>query len=304
MRVISVVGPTASGKTELAIKIAEKCLHSGIGVDYVSLDARQIYKRLPILSGADVENLPRDENFQTYNLLDKEIDEEFSLGLLVNTTQEVLARAEAAGRQVLLVGGTFLYHQRVLEDNDLTQVPPDDNVRFAAENMSVTEIQDWLKKVNETMFFNLNESDRKNPRRLVRKLEIAIFQQIHEGEEKEISATRWQHVYVQPDYKISDLESKITARVKKRYEKGAIEEVKSVIRRNAEVLSNKAWLSKMPLGFAEIARMLAGEINEEECQKLWSLHEWQYVKRQLTFLKKLLADNQTNLVDEREFLTD
>lgn len=304
MKIISVVGPTASGKTELAVRIAEHFLAKGVGVDYVSLDARQIYKMMPVLSGADGENLPRDLNFRTYNLLDKEVDEEFSLGLLTQMVQEVLLQAEAAERQVILVGGTLLYHQRVLENNDLTQIPPDDNVRFAAENMSVTEIQEWLKRVNEADFAALNESDRQNPRRLVRKLEIAIYQKTHELESRsEPETEKYQHVYVQPTYEMKNLPAKIEQRVTKRWQNGAIDEVKAVIRRDAEVLSSKQWLSRMPLGFAEIARYLSGEIDEEECRRLWALHEWQYAKRQLTFLKKLLLDH-AHLVDEREILTD
>lgn len=305
MKIISIVGPTASGKSALAIKVAEHFLKQGRGVDYVSLDARQIYREFPVLSGAEVENLPRNNNFRYYNLLDKNIDEEFSLGLLARLVQEIVTQAEAANRQVLLVGGTLLYHQRVLENNDLTQVPPDDNVRFAAENMTVTEIQAWLQKVNQADFASLNESDRQNPRRLVRKLEIAIYQKTH-GEDllQTESAKQREHVYLQPKFNLDDLPEKITKRVQERFTNGALEEVKAVINKNAEVLSSKQWLSRMPLGFVEIARYLAAEITAAECQELWVLHEWQYAKRQMTFLKKLLFDHHADLIDEREILTD
>ncbi len=305
MKIISIVGPTASGKTALAIKVVQHFLDQGVGVDYASLDARQIYREFPVLSGAEVENLPRNNNFRYYNLLDKNIDEEFSLGLLTRLVQEIVMQAEAADRQVLLVGGTLLYHQRVLENNDLTQVPPDDNVRFAAENMTVTEIQAWLQKVNQADFASLNESDRQNPRRLVRKLEIAIYQKIHEEDLFQTeSVEQKEHVYLQPKFDLNDLPEKITQRVKERFANGALEEVKVIINKNAEVLSSKQWLSRMPLGFVEIARYLAGEISVSECQKLWALHEWQYAKRQMTFLKKLLFDNHTHLIDEGEILTD
>lgn len=305
MKIISIVGPTASGKTALAIKIAKHFLDQGVGVDFVSLDARQIYREFPVLSGAEVENLPRDNNFYYYNLLDKNIDEEFSLGLLTQIVQEIVTRAEVAERQVLFVGGTLLYHQRVLENNDLTQVPPDDNVRFAAENMTIAEIQAWLQKVSLADFASLNESDRQNPRRLVRKLEIAIFRKTH-GEDlvKTESTKKIEHVYLQPKFSLDDLPEKIFERVKTRFVKGALEEVRAVIGKNAEVLSSKQWLSRMPLGFTELARYLAEEITADECQKLWALHEWQYAKRQMTFLKKLLLDDHTHLINEGEILAN
>ncbi|MDO5561292.1 MAG: hypothetical protein Q4G02_00770 [bacterium] len=303
--IISVIGPTASGKTALASNLARHFLEKGRAVDFVSLDTRQIYRALPILSGADPDELPQTENLQTYNLLTKEIDEEWSLGELVRETQEIIARAERENRQVLLVGGTLLYHQRVSENNDLTQVPPDDNLRFAAENMNLAQLQDWLKKIDENEFFSLNESDAQNPRRLVRKIEIAIYEKMH-AEKLATPACHktYKHYYVQPHYDFASLAKKITERVQARFIGGAIDEVQAVIRKDAEILSNKNWLSRMPLGFREIAQYLAGEIDAAECQRLWSLHEWQYAKRQKTFLQKLLLDDHTHLVDEREILTD
>ena len=305
-KILSVVGPTASGKTALASKLAQHFLDQGKKVDFVSLDTRQIYRALPILSGADLSELPQSPDLQTYNLLTKEVDEEWSLGELVRETQMIIERASAQDRQVLLVGGTLLYHQRVCENNDLTQVPPDDNLRFAAENMTVTQLQDWLKKVDEKVFFSLNASDAANPRRLVRKLEIAIYKQVN-GEptlvDENLPAANF-HQYLQPQFDWQTLPAKIEQRVQQRFAAGALAEVEKVLRQHAEILSNKNWLSRLPLGFKEIAQYLAEEIDADQCQRLWSLHEWQYAKRQKTFLQKLLLDHHTHLIDEREILAN
>lgn len=303
LAIISVIGPTASGKTALAGRLTQHFLERGRAVDFVSLDTRQIYRALPILSGADINELPQAENLRTYNLLTKEVDEEWSLGELVRETQEIITRAQQEKRQVLLVGGTLLYHQRVCANNALTQVPPDDNLRFAAENMDVPQLQSWLKKVDENEFFSLNESDVQNPRRLVRKIEIAIYKKMHaEKLMMQNHSSAYEHYYVQPYYDFASLEKKIAERVRARFVGGAVDEVRAVISNNAEILTNKNWLSRMPLGFREIAQYLVEEIDAPECQRLWSLHEWQYAKRQKTFLQKLLLDDHTHLIDEREIL--
>ena len=139
----------------------------------------------------------------------------------------------------------------------------------------------------------------------MRKLEIAIFQKTHgEIEQKNKPVEQIEHVYLQPEFNLKDLPEKITQRVKTRFAKGALEEVRAVISKNAEVLSSKQWLSRMPLGFIELARYLAAEITAEQCQELWALHEWQYAKRQMTFLKKLFLDDHTHLINEREILAN
>ncbi len=193
-QLLSVVGPTASGKTDLAIKIIQKWQQEQKKVEVVSLDTRQIYKQLPILSGADLENyqallstclMPAEiteteliktesEQIRIFNLANRQIDEAWSMGQMLTQLQLILRVAEQNDRRVILVGGTILYHQRVLQANQLVQIPPNDNLRFAAEAMSVAQLQNWLKKIDEPTWLQLNESDRSNQRRLIRKIEIAL----------------------------------------------------------------------------------------------------------------------------------
>ncbi len=315
--VISVVGPTASGKTALAGRLIEKWLAAGEGVVMISLDARQIYRGLGILSGADREELPVSENLQIYNLLEREIDEEFSLGVLIGEMKEVVEEARREGKRVILVGGTLMYHQRLLAENDLTSVPPNDNLRFAAENMSVAEIQEWLQKVAGADFAALNDSDKQNPRRLVRKLEIALYHKI-QAEEVEMESSQQlagcedhlekepspplPHAYLITEYQLDEVLEKIAVRVQQRFIGGAVEEVAAKLKSFSEIIYNKNWLSRMPLGFLEIAQFIAAEISEAECLETWVRREQQYAKRQETYLKKLRQQKVGEIVTLNEFL--
>ncbi len=109
---------------------------------------------------------------------------------------------------------------------------------------------------------------------------------------------------MQPDYQLEDLEQKIVKRVQKRLMSGVVAEVEKVYKQYSGLWGDENWQSKMPLGFKEITQLLKQEIDEKTCEQLWSLHEWQYAKRQLTFLKKLTLDNNAYLIDQREILAN
>lgn len=302
MSIISVVGPTASGKTALAIRLAQKFTQPLV----ISLDTRQIYRELPILSGADLAVLAQAQVTMT-NIADKSVRDEWSLGQLITATQTAIDQALADGRQVILVGGTLLYHQRLFYDNQLTQIPPDDNIRFAAEAMTTTQLQHWLEKVDAATWAELNASDRQNPRRLVRKIEIATARAIYGLPAAATTATRAKNIeqiFIQPQYDLTQLPTKINQRVRERWENGAIDEVKSVVRDNQDLITTQHWRSRLPIGFTEIHQFLENELTAAQAQAHWSLREWQYAKRQLTFLKKLLMSDHAHLVDEREFFAN
>lgn len=290
-RLISVVGPTASGKTAQAAKLAHQELAQGKRVSVISLDARQIYRELPILTGADVEVWQQlQANHQRLRVLYLacfDLPTEWSLGkLLADLSKQHWHQDEV----VILLGGTLLYHERFLSGNNLTTIPPNDNIRYASENMSVDELGAWLKKINVEKWTSLNDSDRHNPRRLVRHLEISLHQQLYPPTTAEainpIFSTATQEFLI-PDFNRNQLEEKIRRRVEERFEGGAIAEVQQVEKKYASQLTDKNFTQHLPLGFSEIQAYLRSELDEQAYQQLWALKEWQYAKRQLTYLKKL-----------------
>ncbi|MDR0463057.1 MAG: hypothetical protein LBG64_02460 [Pseudomonadales bacterium] len=294
MRLISIVGPTASGKTDFAIQVALKELKSG-GYDkilMISADSRQVYKEFPILSGVDndkFEGLPKEIELYGSEIIN--VGDEWSLGVFKTYFEKIIADHKGQSILPILVGGTMMYHKHLLEKNDQVEVAPNENLRLAAKTMNVSELQHWLKRVDADVFDSMNNSDQNNPRRLIRYIEIAVARQMQGlGLEGNIRSTKnknqtdFAQEFIVPEFKKEDLLPKIKKRVEQRFDGGAIEEVEAVLKKFPDLPDNENALSKLPLGFKEISDYLTDKTNREETMELWSLHEWQYAKRQLKWL--------------------
>ncbi len=301
--IYSIIGPTASGKSALAQKIVKHLLKKNQKIILVSLDSKQIYQALPILSGADLSLWHDFKNQITiYNLADKSITDEWSLGLLVAQMQEILAHLTNQ-QTIILVGGTLLYHQKILHQNNLTQIPPNDNLRLVAENMTLIELQNWLKRISPSTWKKLNHSDNHNPRRLIRKIEIEVAKCLNPTNYQNNLQLDYQQQFFLTNYEQSDLFNNIRTRVETRWKQGAINEVEQIIQSHPEIINDQCFLEKMPLGFIEIKNYLLKELTTEAAIKQWQIKEIQYAKRQIVFLKKLLADHP-HLIDQRKFFSN
>lgn len=169
-RVVVILGPTASGKTSLAVKLADKFFG-----EIVSADSRQVYQGMDIGTGKDLS----DYNYQgkniPYHLIDvadpKSI---FSLAqyqkLALIAIDDVLLRKKLP----FLVGGSGLYLQAVVDNYLLTAVKPVFNIRNEYEELNLIELQKRIKKINLKFFQGLNNSEMNNKRRLARYLEILL----------------------------------------------------------------------------------------------------------------------------------
>lgn len=303
--IYSIIGPTASGKSALAQKLVNFFLSQNQKIILISLDSKQIYKDLPILSGADLSFWQGLENkISIYNLADKDLTTNWSLGLIISQMQEILTTNHQNQKKIILVGGTLLYHQKILAENTLAKIPPNENIRFVADNMTTQQLQSWLKKINLPVWESLNHSDLHNPRRLVRKIEITIANHLNLDTSFSSSSPRdYQQFWFLTNYQLADLSIKIKQRVERRWQNGALSEVRQIINQYPQLITNAQFLEKMPLGFNEIKNFLLNKVTESETKSQWQLKEIQYAKRQITFLKKLLS-SETHLIDQREFFSN
>ena len=310
-RTISVVGPTCSGKTARAMEIATQLLNekNSNGVDIISADSRQVYKGLEILTGADVpegfkgsvtlippkSDLPYftnvDDSIRIHGISMIEPTEEWSLAHFVNYSREVIQKSWSNGRQPILVGGTGLYHKHLFSDDSTPQIPQDLIFRKKAEKLSVENLQQWLAEIDSMRLDQMNESDKENPRRIIRAIEVATWQKKHgdspHGESKSSeSPIIWSQVENQVEFLTAPLEiikERIEQRVQRRFISGAVEEVQDLLELNLPDSSPVLTT----LGVPEIRQYLDGSLPADDCKKLWSLHEFQYAKRQLTWWKKI-----------------
>lgn len=316
---LAIVGTTATGKTQLALKLAIDLIDSGqqSGVDLISVDSRQVYKGLEVLTGADIPKgwqhstnpaLPNpffihpNKKIALHGISIRELTDDWSLGQFVQFARRIMLWSWSNSRLPILVGGTGLYHRHLFSDDTTPQIPQNSIIRHKAENMLVEDIQLWLAEIDPGRLDQMNESDRENPRRLIRAIEVETWLKQHKvsstvGFKPSDSDVVWCQVENQVELLSAPLElikKRIIQRVEKRFASGAIQEVENLLKHklpaSAPVLTT--------LGVPEIRSFLNGEISAENCQKLWALHEFQYAKRQLTWWKKIYKREKKSSLGE------
>jgi len=287
-----ITGPTATGKTKLAIDLAKQ-----IDGEIVSADSRQLYRFLDIISGKDltdhnfslVKTLP--ESFQIgyyriknipvwlYDVVDPK--KYFSAYDWVLCAKKVIAILEKNHKQPIIAGGAYFYIRSLLYGLSASGVGPNWKLRQEAKTMTLEQLQSKLKQINPNIFNSLNHSDRNNSRRLTRWLEKASTAEkqtpllgIAEQYDLQIIGLR---------YKDSEtLKNKIAERVEQRLKQGALEEI--------ELLLKMGYSREDPglqsIGYQQLLAYFNDQLSLDQAKAAWLIKEKQYAKRQLTFMKK------------------
>lgn len=273
---IVITGQTATGKTSLAVELAKK--HGG---ELVNFDSRQIYQHLDIITGKD---LPPSE-IHLYDIVTP--DKYFSSYDYVAKARPVIEEIWNRGRTPVLVGGTYLYLKHLLYDFDV-QAPPDFDLRKILNKKTVPELQEKLMELSQGEIDTMNNSDRNNSRRLIRRIEIISkgqsFRRTDPISQGNLRSNRLGVTsYIGLKYKDKEkLIEAIKIRVSKRIEAGAVAEVEKLLRMGYG--ENDPGMKT--IGYQELIKYLKGVISYEHAVEQWINHEVQYAKRQYTFMKK------------------
>ena len=269
-----IVGPTATGKSELAAEVAR-----GVGAEIVSADAFQIYRGLNLLTAKpDAAILANAPHHLVGALpLGEEMNAEKFRKLALQSIREIHAR----GKLAIVAGGSGLYIKALT--HGLSVVPPaDPDLRSRLNELSLADLQKKLRGLDPKTAVDL-----KNRRRVVRAIEICLLS----GERASEKQTGWQRdganqgVFVFRDR--DDLYRRINQRVEKMFEAGVIEEV-----RNAGAISETA--SKM-IGLREIQKLLDGKVSILQCVAAIQQATRRYAKRQLTWFRRQTNFQSLNL---------
>ncbi len=283
---IIITGQTATGKTKLAYQLAKK--HHG---ELINFDSRQVYKHLDIITGKTI--FP---DIKTHLLDIVDPKEQFSSFDFISLARPLITKLVKKRITPILVGGTYLYLKHLLYGID-TQIPADWGLRDKLNKKTVLELQKILHKINPQVFEKLNQSDRNNPHRLIRKIEITLCHsraggnlslldpRIREDDNNVSHFFRLDktHKFIGLRFKDKEkLRKAIEKRVEQRIKNGAFQEVKHLIKNGYKF--NDPGLNT--IGYKQLIQYFSGMISKDKAIQQWILKEVQYAKRQLTFMKK------------------
>lgn len=298
-KLLVICGPTGTGKTKLGIELAKK-----FNGEIVSADSRQVYKRMDIGTGKDLPNgvrikLPWFSKIGYYELDKIKVwgydlvspDKEFSVSQYLRFADKVIPDIQKRGKLPIVVGGTGLYIKGVVDGIPTTAIPRNLGLRKNLENKNANDLYETLSQIDSLKAGSLNSSDKKNPRRLIRAVEIAIWTIDHsiKNTRKKENSVLFIGLKAPDDF----LEDRINLRVDERINNGFEDEVKSIIKSGIE-WNNQSMLS---LGYRQWRDYFEGAVEREASISEWKKEERKYAKRQMTWWK---PDIRINWFDIRQ----
>lgn len=295
---IILTGPTAVGKTELSLKLAE-----AVGGEIISADSMQVYKKMNI---GTAKITPEQTNGIKHYLIDcLTPEEDFNVVLFQKMAKEAMAKIYDAGHIPLIVGGTGFYIQSVLYDIDFSEneapppeaAPAERNIRAqllkTAENQGVDVLYDKLKQLDPEAAANIHPN---NVKRVIRAIEYfyQTGQKISEhNKEQRQKQSPYNYAYFVLDDDRQLLYERIDRRVDEMFDAGLESEVKALIDSGL----TKDNVSMQGIGYKEMFGYFDGEYDLERAKYLIKLDTRHFAKRQLTWFKRENGVCRLNLND-------
>ena len=271
-KVIAVVGPTASGKTKLAIELAHK-----LNGEIISADSRLVYKGFDIASAKPTLEEREGIPHHLIDIVEPEFD--YSAGKFAEDAKIAIQDILSRDKTPIVAGGTGLYFRVLLEHYDLPKVETNYELRAKLEKRTREDLLEELEKVDKITYERVKDA---NFRRIVRAMELITLL------EKPLSEVQIQK---EPEYDVKWIMPKIPSRewlydrINKRvdvmYKMGIVEETKALIEKHGRI-SNIIDT----IGYKEILTYLDGEATLEEALDKLRQHTRNYAKRQLTWFRK------------------
>ena len=268
---ITIIGPTASGKTPLATALADR-----LDTEIISGDSRQVYRRMDLGTGKDLADYTIEGRFVPYHLID--IVEPGYKYNVFEYQRDFLKAYESIvdkGKLPILCGGTGMYLESVLKGYRLFPVPENPELRASLEGKSLQEltlILEGYKKLH-------NSTDVDTAKRAIRAIEIEEYYKQQPPEYREFPALKSLIVGVDIDRELR--REKITRRLKQRLDEGMVEEVRGLL---AEGISAES-LIYYGLEYKFLTQYAIGELTYEEMFHQLETAIHQFAKRQMTWFR-------------------
>ncbi len=288
--IIFIIGPTASGKSDLAIALAKK-----LNGEIISADSRQVYRGMDIGTGKVPRDLtgipnakypmPNKNHFFSDGIIHHLINvaspkREYNISHFLRDAKKAIADIEKRGKLPIICGGTHFWIQVLITGQTLPEVKPNTILRAKLEKKSAEELFKMLQEKNPERAKTI---DAKNPHRLIRALEICNALGSVPNTKYKIQNTKYNSLIIALHPEKEILRERIRNRLEKRFAEGMIDEVRNLR------TSGISWkrLESFGLEYRYIALFLQGKISEKEMREKLFFETWHYAKRQLSFIRRM-----------------
>ena len=275
-RMITILGPTASGKTSIAAALASR-----IGGEIISADSRQVYRRMDIGTGKDLDDYDVGGKHIPYHLIDiAEPGYKYNLFEYQRDFHTAYDDITSRGRTPVLCGGTGLYIEAVLNGYALSPVPQNQELRDSLSAKSLDELTALLKALKEQTGSNMhNRSDVDTVQRAIRAIEIETYNLQHPTPEREMPGISSLVIGVDVDRETR--RRRISDRLEARLHEGMIDEVKGLL---AEGVSAES-LMYYGLEYKFVTEYVTGKTTYNDMLSRLEIAIHQFAKRQMTWFR-------------------
>ncbi|NVO20347.1 MAG: tRNA (adenosine(37)-N6)-dimethylallyltransferase MiaA [Bacteroidetes bacterium] len=269
---ITLLGPTAVGKTQLAARLA-----NSIGGEVISADSRQVFRGMDIGTGKDLADYIVDGKMVPSYLIDVEdAGKEYSVHSFMRDFEDAYKKIRLIGRIPVLCGGTGLYLEAVLKGYQLVNVPVNAEFRNEMEKFQDAELLAMLS-IKKPLH---NTTDSLDRQRMIRALEIETYRELTPSKKNpDFSQT----LVFGLRFERAIIRKRITQRLRARLENGMIEEVEGLIARGV----SHSMLKYYGLEYKYISMYLAGELSYSDMFELLNTAIHQFAKRQMTWFRRM-----------------
>ena len=271
-KMITILGPTASGKTPVAARLAAE-----IGGEIISADSRQVYRRMDIGTGKDLE----DYGSVPYHLIDIcEPGTKYNLFEYQQDFYDVYQQIRSRGAVPILCGGTGLYIEAVLKGYHLSPVPQNQALRDSLEGKSLDELSQMLADLKAKTGSNMhNTTDVDSCQRAIRAIEIETYNLEHPTPRRELPPVDSIIIGIDIDRELR--REKITRRLKARLDHGMVDEVRALLDEGIPAED----LIYYGLEYKFLTEYLTGQLSYDEMFQRLEIAIHQFAKRQMTWFR-------------------
>ena len=270
---VTILGPTASGKTEVAVNLAHI-----LGGEVISADSRQVYRDMDLGTGKDIDEYRINGVDIPYHLIDiAEPGYQYNVFEFQRDFLRVYRDIKERGKFPVLCGGSGMYLEAILKGYRLIQVPVNEQRRSELQLLSLEELVELLKLYKSIN----NTSDTENRKRAMRAIEIEEFCKAYP--ETDLSFPVINSLIVGIKYDRDSRRRRITARLKQRLENGMVEEVEKLLNNGLK----PDELVYYGLEYKYLTNYIMDELSFEEMFEGLNVAIHQFAKRQMTWFRKM-----------------